>query len=38
VIPFPNTAKAVDTLVDAPSPVSEALLLELGIAIRKKLH
>ncbi len=36
VIPFPKTAKAVDVMVDAPTPVSEAQLKELGIEIRKK--
>jgi aspartyl-tRNA synthetase len=35
VIPFPKTARAVDLMVDAPTPVSEAQLWELGIAIRK---
>ncbi len=35
VIPFPKTARAVDLMVDAPTPVSEAQLRELGIAIRK---
>src|SRR5881394_576874 len=35
VIPFPKTARAVDLMVDAPTPVSEAQLKELGIAIRK---
>jgi aspartyl-tRNA synthetase len=35
VIPFPKTARAVDLMVDAPTPVSEAQLRELGIAIKK---
>ena len=35
VIPFPKTARAVDLMVDAPTPVSEAQLKDLGIAIRK---
>jgi aspartyl-tRNA synthetase len=35
VIPFPKTARAVDLMVDAPTPVSEAQLRELGISIRK---
>jgi aspartyl-tRNA synthetase len=35
VIPFPKTAKAVDMMVDAPTPVSEQQLKELGIAARK---
>jgi aspartyl-tRNA synthetase len=35
VIPFPKTARAVDMMVDAPTPVSEAQLKELGIQIRK---
>jgi aspartyl-tRNA synthetase len=34
VIPFPKTAKAVDLMVDAPTPVSEAQLKELGIKVR----
>ena len=34
VIPFPKTAKAVDLMVDAPTPVSEAQLRDLGIKIR----
>jgi aspartyl-tRNA synthetase len=36
VIPFPKTARAVDLMVDAPTPVSENQLKELGIAIRKE--
>jgi aspartyl-tRNA synthetase len=36
VIPFPKTAKAVDLMVDAPTPVSEAQLKELGIEVEKK--
>jgi aspartyl-tRNA synthetase len=35
VIPFPKTARAVDLMVDAPTPVSEGRLKELGITIRK---
>ncbi|HYL92912.1 MAG TPA: aspartate--tRNA ligase [Alphaproteobacteria bacterium] len=34
VIPFPKTARATDLMVDAPTPVSEAQLKELGIKIR----
>jgi aspartyl-tRNA synthetase len=34
VIPFPKTAKAVDLMVDAPTPVNEAQLKDLGIKIR----
>ena len=34
VIPFPKTAKAIDMMVDAPTPVSEAQLKELGIQVR----
>jgi len=34
VIPFPKTAKAVDLMVDAPTPVSEQQLKELGIKIK----
>jgi aspartyl-tRNA synthetase len=33
VIPFPKTAKAVDLMVDAPTPVSAAQLKELGIKV-----
>jgi aspartyl-tRNA synthetase len=35
VIPFPKTARAVDLMVDAPTPVSESQLKELGIQVRK---
>jgi aspartyl-tRNA synthetase len=35
VIPFPKTARAVDLMVDAPTPVSEGQLKELGITLRK---
>jgi aspartyl-tRNA synthetase len=35
VIPFPKTARAVDLMVDAPTPVSEAQLKELGIVVKK---
>ncbi len=34
VIPFPKTAKAIDMMMDAPTPVTEAQLRELGIKIR----
>jgi len=34
VIPFPKTAKAVDMMVDAPTPVNEQQLKELGIAVK----
>ena len=36
VIPFPKTARAVDLMVDAPTPVSEVQLRELGIAVGRK--
>jgi aspartyl-tRNA synthetase len=35
VIPFPKTAKAVDLMMDAPTPVSERQLKELGIGVTK---
>jgi len=35
VIPFPKTACAVDLMVDAPTPVGETQLRDLGIQIRK---
>jgi len=34
VIPFPKTAKAIDMMVDAPTPVNETQLRDLGIKIR----
>ena len=34
VIPFPKTAKAVDLMVDAPTPVNETQLRDLGIKLR----
>jgi aspartyl-tRNA synthetase len=34
VIPFPKTARAVDLMVDAPTPVSEAQLRELGLLVK----
>ncbi len=33
VIPFPKTARAVDLMVDAPTPVSDAQLKDLGIKV-----
>ena len=36
VIPFPKTARAVDLMVDAPTPVSDAQLKELGIVVKKQ--
>ena len=33
VIPFPKTAKAIDLMMDAPTPVSDRQLKELGIAV-----
>lgn len=35
VIPFPKTARAVDLMVDAPSPATEKQLKELGLLIKK---
>jgi len=35
VIPFPKTAGAVDLMVDAPTPVSDAQLKDLGIRVKK---
>jgi aspartyl-tRNA synthetase len=35
VIPFPKTARAVDLMVDAPTPVAERQLRELGIVVKK---
>ena len=35
VIPFPKTARAVDLMMDAPTPVSEAQLKDLGIQVKK---
>ena len=35
VIPFPKTARAVDLMVDAPTPVSDGQLKELGIVVKK---
>src|SRR5258708_6781429 len=34
VIPFPKTARAVDLMVDAPTPVAEQQLRELGLVVR----
>ncbi len=35
VIPFPKTARGTDLMCDAPSPVPDRQLRELGIALRK---
>jgi aspartyl-tRNA synthetase len=37
VIAFPKTARAVDLMCDAPTPVSQAQLKELGLQLRKDL-
>jgi aspartyl-tRNA synthetase len=36
VIPFPKTARAVDLMVDAPTPVGEAQLKDLGITVGRR--
>ncbi len=36
VIPFPKTARAVDMMMDAPTPVSDGQLRELGIQVKKQ--
>ena len=36
VIPFPKTAAAKDLMVEAPTPVAEGQLRELGIVVVKK--
>jgi aspartyl-tRNA synthetase len=36
VIAFPKTARAVDLMCDAPTPVSPAQLKELGLSLRKE--
>jgi len=36
VIPFPKTAAAKDLMVDAPTPVTDAQLRDLGIGVLKK--
>ena len=37
VIPFPKTAAAKDLMMEAPTPVAEAQLRELGIGVVKKI-
>ena len=36
VIPFPKTAKAIDLMMDAPTPVSDKQLKELDLAVVSK--
>jgi len=36
VIPFPKTAKAIDLMMEPPTPVSDKQLKELGIAVVPK--
>ena len=36
VIPFPKTARAVDLMVDAPTPVSNQQLRELSLEVKAK--
>jgi aspartyl-tRNA synthetase len=36
IIPFPKTAAAKDLMVDAPTPVTDAQLRELGIGVIRK--
>jgi len=35
IIPFPKTARAVDLMMDAPTPVSDAQLKDLGIIVKR---
>ena len=35
IIPFPKTARAVDLMMDAPTPVSDAQLKDLGIMVKR---
>jgi aspartyl-tRNA synthetase len=36
VIPFPKTAKGTDLMCDAPSPINERQLREVGISVRRQ--
>ncbi len=38
VIPFPKTQTGVDPLTEAPSPVEESQLAELGIELRPEVE